>query len=64
MIRSGNNVMLTREEYQELVKKVSKKIVDELPHDANPLMLLSTAIDLGIAFSAIGEELFGEEKEE
>lgn len=62
MIRTNEYTMLTRAEYQELVEKVSKKIVDKLPDDANPLMILSTAIDLGIAFSAIGEELFGEEE--
>lgn len=64
MIRSGNNVMLTRAEYQELVEKVAKKIIDELPDDANPLMLLSTTVDLTIALSMMGKELFGEEKEE
>ena len=64
MIRSANNVMLTRAEYRELAEKVSQKIIDELPDDANPLMLLSTTVDLTIALTGMENELFGEEKEE
>ena len=64
MIRSANNVMLTRAEYRELAEKVSQKIIDELPDDANPLMLLSTTVDLTIALTGMENELFGEENEE
>lgn len=62
MIRTNENTMLTRAEYRELAEKVSKKIIDKLPDDANPLMLLSTTIDLAIALKAMEEELFGEEE--
>lgn len=62
MIRTNENTMVTRAEYRELAEKVSKKIIDKLPDDANPLMLLSTTIDLAIALKSMEEELFGEEE--
>jgi hypothetical protein len=62
MIRTNENTMLTRAEYRELAEKVTKEIIDKLPDDANPLMLLSTTIDLAIALKAMEKELFGEEE--
>lgn len=62
MIRTNKYTMLTRAEYRELVKKVSKRLIDKLPDDADPLMLLSTTIDLAIALESMEEELFGEEE--
>ena len=63
MIRSGNNTMLTREEYRELVEKVAKKVADKLPEDANPLMAIATAVDTILALKIMEEELFAEEEE-
>ena len=62
MIRTNENTMLTRAEYRELAEKVSKKIIYKLPDDANPLMLLSTTIDLAMALKAMENELSGEEE--
>ena len=62
MIRTNENTMLTREEYRELVEKVAKKVADKLPEDANPLLVITTAVDTAIALKIMEEELFGEEE--
>ena len=62
MIRTNENTTLTRAEYRELAEKVSKEIIDKLPDDASPLILLSTTIDLAIALKAMEVVLFGEEE--
>ena len=64
MIRSGNNVMLTREEYRAAGDKVIDEFKKIATKDKDPLMLILAATTFIGAIAAMELELFGEEKEE
>ena len=64
MIRSGNNVMLTREEYRAAGDKVIDEFKKIATEDKDPITLIFAATMFVGAIAAMEIELFGEEKEE